>query len=421
MTSLLRPVTALLVSAAILLLGNGLVNVLLPIRAELDGFTGIDIGIMGSVYYVGLMAGCFATPAIIGRAGHIRAFTAFTATATSAPLLMAIFSDPVAWWALRALLGFCFAGLFMGIESWLSAASTEETRGRVLGVYTLLNLTVATVGMQMLGVADAKGFELFSLVAILYSLAAVPVALTQTPAPSSPRSSRLRLGRLVAVSPSAVAGCFFSGVANGAFWMLSPIYAQGAGLGVGEVAAFLSTAILAGAATQWPIGYVSDHLGRRPIAAAIAVLAAGAGLGLYLATGGGRPLLFALAGLWGAAAFAIYTLCIAHANDLISKQRAVEVSGGLLLVFSFGAIAGPTVAAYAMSSLGPGALFLHCALAHVLIALVMLLRARLRPELPEQHHEEFGAVPSTTPAVFELDPRGDSVEPAEDELAFPPS
>lgn len=407
MTVLLRPVVALLVAAAILLSGNGLQAVLLPLRADINGFTRLEVGLLGSFYYLGLIIGCLTTPFIIARVGHIRAFVAFTATATIAPLLHAVWSDPYLWWAMRALNGLCFAGLAMGIESWLTGASTPETRGRVLAAYTFLNLTVVTAGIQMLALADPAGFELFSLIAILYSLAAVPVALTTTTAPPAPQSARLRLGWLLSVSPAAVMGCFFTGLANAAFWSLSPVYAKANGLPITGIVSFLTFAVLAGAVTQWPIGRLSDHMGRRTVLIGTALLAAAAGAGLNLASFGAHWLILALGALYGAAAFPIYSLCVAHANDLVDKKRAVEVSGGLLLVFSLGAICGPLFASWIMSKLGPGALFLHSAAAHSLIAIVMLARAALRPELPQDTKEVFVNVPRTTQVVFELDPRSE--------------
>src|SRR5690554_8169219 len=82
MAGLLRPVTALLIAAAILLMGNGLLGVLIPVRADVEQFTRLEIGLLGSAYYAGLMAGCLLGPLVIARVGHIRAFVAFTAIAT---------------------------------------------------------------------------------------------------------------------------------------------------------------------------------------------------------------------------------------------------------------------------------------------------------------------------------------------------
>jgi MFS family permease len=407
MAGLLRPVTALLIAAAILLMGNGLLGVLVPLRADLESFSRLQIGAMGSAYYAGLVAGCLVAPLVIARVGHIRAFVAFTASATITPLLHAITPDPWVWCGLRALNGLCFAGLFMGIESWLSGSSPPDTRGRVLAAYTVVNLTVVTFGMQMSGFGDPKGFELFTLVAILYSLAAVPVALAPTAAPSPPRTARLRLGWLIGVSPAAVAGCFFTGMANSGFWTLAPLYGKGAWLSAAEIATFLTIAVLGGAASQWPVGYLSDRIGRRGLLLSVATAACLSGIGLYLVSRGSLNQLYLFALCYGAMAFPIYTLCVAHANDLVHKKRAVEVSSGLLLTFSIGAVVGPILASIAMSQLGHGALFLHSAVAHALIAIVMLVRAQLRPVPPKERSEDFVAVPRTTPAVFELDPRAE--------------
>lgn len=413
MAGLLRPVTALLIAAAILLMGNGLLNVLIPVRADVEHFSRLAIGLLGSAYYAGLVLGCFFTPKVIARVGHIRAFVAFTAIATITPLLHAILTEPFFWSALRALNGFCFAGLFMGIESWLCGASTMETRGRVLASYTVVNLTVVTLGMQMMGLGTPGSFELFSLVAILYSLAAVPVALTRTSAPTPPATAKLRLGWLINVSPAAVAGCFFTGVANGAFWSLAPLYGRSAGLSLTEVAMFMTLAVLGGAASQWPVGYLSDRVGRRPLLVTVGIVGAAAGIALYVLSTSSPWAIFPFAVLYGCCAFPIYTLCVAHANDLVHKKRAVEVSSGLLLTFSIGAVIGPLVAGYLMSIAGHGALFLHSALAHSLIAVVMVVRVKLRPKLPAERKENFIVVPKTTPAVFELDPRAEGVSVAE--------
>jgi len=407
MAGLLRPVTALLLSAAILLMGNGLNGVLLPLRAVGEHFSRLEIGLVGSSYFTGLMLGCLLCPAIIARVGHIRAFTAFTAIVTITPLGHAIATQPPVWWLLRGLNGLCFAGLFMAIESWLNGVSLVETRGRVFGVYTMINLTVVTLGMQLLSLGTPMSFELFSLTAMLYSLAAVPVALTKTAAPAPPRRARLRLLWLFAVSPSAMLGSLLAGLGNAGFWTLTPLYGQAVGLSDHGIALFMSIIVLSGAIAQWPIGLVSDRLGRRPVSAAIAAIAAAAAVALYLIGAGDETysLLLGLAAVYGAMAFPAYALCVAHANDLVHRKRAVEVSGALLMTFSIGAVLGPLLASLLMAQVGNRALFLHIAAAQVLIVLIMVLRARRRPQLPEEHLEGYVAVPRTTQAVFELDPR----------------
>jgi MFS family permease len=228
------------------------------------------------------------------------------------------------------------------------------------------------------------------------------------------------LGWLFSVSPAAVIGCFCTGLANSSFWTLGPIYATATGMRVQDAALFLTAAVLGGAASQWPVGRLSDKIGRRPMAMIVCTVAAVAGIALWVSTAGGKSLILALGAVYGTAAFTVYTLCVAHANDLVHKKRAVEVSSGLLLVFSLGAIIGPLMASLIMSLLGSGALFLHSAFAHTTIAAVMVLRTRQRPKLPLERSEPFVPVPKTTPAVFDLDPRGDrEADASEPAVALP--
>jgi MFS family permease len=196
-SSPLRPVNALLLGAAVLQMGNGLTVALLPLRADADHFTQLEIGVLGSAYFAGLMIGCLLGPAVVTRVGHIRSFATFTAIASLTPLLHAIFPSPPIWWLLRALTRTCFAGLFMVIESWLTGVASTQTRGRVLAIYTIINLMVVSLGIQLIQLGDPRSFELFSLIAILFSLAAVPVALQTSTAPEPPRRAKLRIAWLM--------------------------------------------------------------------------------------------------------------------------------------------------------------------------------------------------------------------------------
>jgi MFS family permease len=406
LASLIRPVTALLLGAAILLTGNGVQVALLPIRADLEGFSPLDLGILGTSYFGGLLAGCLLAPRIAGRVGHIRAFAAFTSVAVVAPLAQAVFISPPVWWGLRALTGVCFAGLFMVIESWLNAVADRSTRGRILSTYTLLNLSVVTVGIQIVGFGDPRGFGLFALIAVLFSMAAVPVVLQVAAAPQPPRQPRLRLLWLFGVSPAAAMGCFVAGIANGAFWAYAPLFAARNGLDAKGTSQFLTAVVLGGAATLWPIGYLSDRLPRRSVIAVVAAAASIAGIGLYLESGGPFYALIALGAAYGGMAYPLHAVCTAHANDLVLPKRAVEVSSGLLMMFSVGAIVGPLLASAAVAFGGHSALFLTSATAHGAIAVVMVLRVLIRPR-PKESKPDFVPVLETTPQAFELDPRGE--------------
>ncbi len=389
MTSAIAPVSALLLSVAFLLAGNGLQGTLLPIRAGMEAFSTPDIGVMGSAYYIGFASGCLLGGRILRRAGHIRTFTAMASVASAVALAHALIVAPWFWWIARATTGFCLAILFMVIESWLNERSTRETRGTVLSIYLIINLTVITVGQMMITLYDPGGWPLFALASILVSLAAVPIAMTVSPAPGKVEVVTVRVWRLYRLSPVGFAGCVTVGLANGSFWSLAPVYAQQTGLDITGVAVFMSATVIAGAVGQMPLGRASDRFDRRRVivTACIGAGIAGGALASGLLTAPAHILIASC--VFGVFAFPIYAIAVAHTNDFVPHDEFVEASSGLLLLFGAGAIAGPIVASFMMSLLGPPGLYFFTASVHVFMAGFALYRMSRRARAPIEDRTTF--------------------------------
>ena len=403
MAATLSPVASLLLAVAILIMGNGLQQTLLPVRASFEEFRAIEIGLMGSSYYLGFVLGCVYGGRAVRRVGHIRTFTALASIASTVVLVHGVTVEPAAWVVLRALSGFCFAGLYLVIESWLNERAANEDRGVVMGVYTMITLSVIVVGQMMLTLDDPSRFTLFAYASILVSLAAVPVALTRSAQPAPVAEARLQPAKLYGVSPVGVIGVFLAGAATGAFWSLGPVYAVEAGADTGEVAIFMSIAVLGGALVQWPVGRLSDRVDRRAVvlgACAVGALAAG---GLVV-TGAERSLLIAaLAALFGAAALPLYAICAAHAFDLVERSDFIETSSGLLLANGVGAVAGPLAAALFMRLAGPEGLFAATGAAHLALGGFVAWRMKSRPPLPADQRSGFDLA-TTAPTMVALAP-----------------
>jgi MFS family permease len=385
----LLPVSALLMSVAILLTGNGLQGLLLPIRANLEGFSTIEIALVGSCYFAGFGAGCVLGPRFVKRVGHIRTYTAMTAIAAAVALAHPFVPRPVCWWILRVVSGFCFAVLYMVIESWLNERSDEDTRGFVLSAYMIINLTVITLGQMMLPLHDPKGMELFAVVAILVSLAAVPVALTLSVSPAPIESTKIRIGRLYALSPAGVTTCLAVGLTIGAFWALAPQFAQSSGLTETGIALFMSAAVLGGALGQWPLGRLSDTGDRRKVIILSSILAAATGLLIVTRVFPSEPALFVMAAAWGAFAFPLYSLGVAHTNDHAARDEFVETSSGLLLVYAAGAVGGPFIASLVTTSFGPTLLYGYMLAVHVVLVGFVIWRMTRKSTPPDEEHIRF--------------------------------
>lgn len=375
MKNTLAPVAALLISASILLTGQGLQGTLLPVRASLEAFPTFAIGAMGAAYFVGFTLGCLKGGELVRRVGHVRVFLAMSALASASPLVHALVIQPVAWGLLRLVTGFCFAVLYVVIESWLNERSSNETRGIVFSTYAMITLTVFAIGQMLTLLYDPADFELFVIASVLVSIGAVPIALSKAPSPEQPQSASIDIPRLFAISPSGTIGCLAAGLANGAFWSLAPVFTGSVSAGTSLAAWFMTSAVIGGAILQWPIGLLSDKYSRRGTLIAVTIVGCIVGLVLGLYPGEMSFLTVNILGAaWGALAFPLYTVSVAYANDHAEAHEYVTVSSGLLLMYGVGATIGPFIASALMTVLNDGYLFVYAAVIHAVAALYILFR-----------------------------------------------
>jgi MFS family permease len=243
----------LLLGFGLMQMGNTLQGTLLSVRGGIERFSLAQIGAVPAGFWVGIVIGSLRCGKVVQAVGHIRAFLALGAIASTAPLLHLLAVDPIAWVVARALTGFCFAGLFIVVESWLNGAATEETRGRIMSVYAMTGLSAGIVGQLLLPATDPAGFRPFCIVAVIIAFALVPIALTQAGAPSQEGGgARMSLKRLYQQSPFGLVAASLCGVTTSAFFALGPILAQRLGLDTRGVAVLMASGTLGGFLLTWP-------------------------------------------------------------------------------------------------------------------------------------------------------------------------
>jgi MFS family permease len=397
---------ALLLGFGLMQMGNTLQGTLLSIRGGIEGFVPAQIGAVGAGFWVGVLIGSLCGGKLIQSVGHIRAFVALGAIASIAPLLHLLVMDPVAWVAARALTGFCFAGLFIVVESWLNSVATDETRGQILSVYAMTGLLAGIVGQLLLPAADPSGFRPFCIVAIIIAFALVPIALTRAVAPTHEGGgARISLRGLYQRSPFGLVAASLCGVTTSAFFTLGPIFAQRRGLDTGGVAAFMASGTLGGFLMAWPVGWLSDRFDRRLVIIG-AALTATATMFTMMALVPDEPsrwLLYLCVAIFGGTIVPTYSVVMAHVNDALGEGEFVAASGGLLIMQGAGAVAGPLLAGLAMSASERGLSYTLIA-TQILTAAFGVYRLTRRAAPPEMHKGIFVIEP--------LIPVGTSLESA---------
>ncbi len=145
--------TPLLLSIVLLQLSSGGAAPLDAVSGLTLGFTRAEVGLLGSAHFVGFFVGCWWAPRLMGAVGHARAYAGFAALGAIGLLAHMMWIDPYAWAVMRMATGLCVAGSYTVIESWLNARVTNDTRGRVMGGYRIVEL-----GGSLGAPANDRGF-----------------------------------------------------------------------------------------------------------------------------------------------------------------------------------------------------------------------------------------------------------------------
>lgn len=376
---LLISFAALFLSVLLLQLSSGGVGPLDALSGLQLSFSTWDIGLLGSSHFLGFFIGCWWAPRLMGSVGHSRAFAAFTAAGSIGLLAHMLVIDPYAWAVMRVMSGLCVAGCYTVIEAWLQAKVTNESRGRTMGVYRVVDMSGSLLAQLMIGVLTPASYVSYNLLAILCCAALLPLTLTTSRQPETPGAPRLRPMMAIEKSPLAAAGVIVAALSSASFRMIGPLYGQEVGLSASQIGWFLATFVLGGALAQYPVGYLADRYDRRWVLiwlSVAAIVSSGLTMG---APEFGQAGVMISAFIFGATTFPIYSVAAAHAHDFAQSHERVELSAALMFFFAIGAIAAPSVASVLIDAFGPHAMFTMIGAGHLVLVAFGLKRMRARP------------------------------------------
>ncbi|WP_435141647.1 MFS transporter [Pseudopelagicola sp. nBUS_19] len=347
---------ALMLGMLLLMVGNGMQGTLLGIRGEIEGFSTFELSFVMSAYFLGFLGGSRLAPEMIRRVGHVRVFAALASFISAVLILYPTLAEPWAWVLGRVMIGFCFSGVYVAAESWLNNAATNETRGKALSLYMIVQMLGIVIAQGLLIVADPSGYVLFVIPSVLVSISFAPILLSISPTPAFETTKPMSLQNLYANSPLGVVGMILLGSIFSAQFGMSAVFAVKIGLSVRELTIFVATFYIGATLFQYPLGWMSDRMDRRVLILFVALAGSGGALFGWLFSSSFGMLLIAAA-LVGATSNPLYSLLIAHTNDFLDTEDMAAASGGLVFVNGLGAIAGPVVTGWIMETMGPSGFF----------------------------------------------------------------
>lgn len=372
--SMRAQIGTLILATSTIQLANGFFGTFISLRVGTEDFTAIMAGLVLSSYFAGFTLGASRCGRIIERIGHIRAYAAFAGLVVAATVAMPLLIEPVSWLALRAIIGFGCAGLFVTTESWLNAKAKPADRGRVFSIYMVGTFLALAVGQLLIGQIVVEAATPFNAIAALFAVALVMVCTTRAEPPRVVASTPLRYGLLLRAAPVAAAGCALSGVISSAFYSLVPAWMQDDGIEQTTIALVMLLTVLGGLVFQVPVGRLSDRFDRRVVLAGLALAFAGAAIALVFLPHS-LPVVLPAGALLGGFMSTLYPVCVAHAHDRMPADQVVAVSGQLILLSGLGSVAGPLIGTSVMAGFGIDGLFYFMAVAALLLAFLAASRS----------------------------------------------
>lgn len=405
MNTALTPPLALLASVFILTLSHGLMVVLLPVHLGLKGVETDTIGLVLSLYALGMLLGGLYNNSMLKRAGHIRVFASAAALVAVSILACGLSADPILWGVMRLLNGFAISVALAVIDNWLSETATRETRGQLLAANQMVITGGMFIGQFMFNLAPPETNTMFIVGGMLASLALVPMVLSRRTGPVVSDEASMGIKDVFKKSPLGMVGCFFSGLLLWSMLGMLPVYGASQGIGGFDLTLLSGAAILGSFLMQYPVGYLSDRFDRRTITFWLVFIAMVASAASPMALGIHLWLLLLMVALSAGVFGVLYAISISQTFDSLKQSEMGTAMGPLVMVYAIGAIFAPLVSSNVMKMVGPDFLFyLLCTLQAVFLGFIVY-RMNQRDALPVEDQEAFVVQSAMGGAGIELDPR----------------
>lgn len=384
-TEAARGAPRVIVALSITMIGNGLLLTVLGVRSSRAGFSAAVTGSILAAYYVGFLVGARATGAMARRFGLHRTLAAVIVVMASVTAGPALGENPGWWTGLRVVQGFGVSASYVVVETWINASTTNERRGRLLGIYLVTVMAAFALGALLYRFTGADGSWPFLVAALITASGVVPlIGIHPIAATARTATTHMRLGQLFRLAPvGAVVACL-SGVVNGAFSSIS-VYADKAGFSDSRTGVFTALSVIGPILLVYPLGAVSDRVPRPAVLAGSAALAAALFASMVGMSAGGVAASGTIV-IAGGLTLGLYMLASAETNDHLRPDQIASASELIVLLYGIGAMVGPFAITAGIAAGGANAYFWVMAAAHGLGAVLVISLWRTAGRARTGHH-----------------------------------
>ncbi len=395
-------VTGIIVSMALIAVGNGLMFAFIPLRLAAEGFEPAWAGMMITALSAGGIAGCFLTGKLVGRVGHARVFMTLSALVILSNVMLAAWTIPPAWAFARGIYGFAVTGLFIVSQSWLNDVVGNEIRGRVMAIFYVSYVIGIGCGSYLIAYIDIVGPHAQTVAIAFAALSIVPVGLTRLRPPTPPETASIAIRAVWSISPVAMVGMLAVGGLTMMVAGFSPIHLSASGYSKADIALMMLAMPLGTLLVQLPAGWISDRTDRRFVLLVATVTVAGAGVFAWIMDGSPISILIMIYIIWAGSTESIFSIANAHASDRAEKGELVQVASTMLFAWSLSGFLIPALATMLTAIFGTAMFIVLAIVTAALYGAFVALRLVKVDAVPTEESGSFAPMSAQAPVPADL-------------------
>ncbi len=356
-------------------------GILVPLTAlllEQRGLASSAIGFVSAMPSLGIVIAIPLAPRLVARFGVMPMVLSGLSISLVSVLLMPVADHPVLWALLRLVAGMAMAVPWLLGETWINALAPEARRGQVMALYGMAFFGGMAVGPLMLQAAGTDGWLPFLLAAGALLVAAAPLPFIGHLAPNLKAKQAMGLIGALLAAPTVFGAALIGGISESALYTLLPVYGVRSGMTEGESLQLLTWLLVGAIVLQYPMGMLSDLIGRRLILILLALLAVLCCLAILALPSGDTLKHYILMVPLGGCLLAFYALGLALLGQQFLPVQLAVANATFILTYELGSISGPVLAGVAMDFGHPGGLLGFIAAVCMLFSSIAFWRGRVR-------------------------------------------
>lgn len=330
----------------------GLLQPVLSIRLQQSGSSSLVIGIVASIWSLGIVAGSPYYARIIHRLGALPSLVVGLLTTGTLIVLFPFVHDAVAWAFFQFLQGLAFGHFWVLSEAWINSMACARSRGRTIAVYVTVLGLGASLGPLLVNLVGEAGALPFVTCSALLLLGSAPLFLLRGIEPEREETAPPPVRKVIRTLPLLVIVGLVAGFADHAPQGMLPAFALAQGSSVHRLALMLFALGAGRALFVVPIGMLADRFSVTRVLATCSLISVGLIWALLMAWGQ-ASLVYATLFVLGASFDAFYALGVALIGTRFANHELAAANTVFVVLHSLGGFGGSVLVGGAMDVAGP--------------------------------------------------------------------